>query len=75
MNCIAIRLDSHNWMCKLPVAGVGVLETEISTDDDVIGGIFDISSLVDVVNTLVEVIVASVLEVGEILVSPDASIL
>ena len=56
----------------LPVAGVGVLETEISTDDDVIESI-DIS-LVDVVNTLVEYIVVSVLEVDKI-PSPDVSVL
>ena len=56
----------------LPVAGVGVLETEISTDDDVIESI-DIS-LVDVVNTLKECIVVSVLEVDKI-PSPDVSVL
>ena len=57
----------------LPVVGVGVLETEISTDDDVIG--VDISPLlVDVVDTLVECTVVSVL-ILEVGISSDISIL
>ena len=35
----------------------------------------DISSLVDVVNTVVELIIASALKVDEISISPDVSIL